>query len=115
MLTNKVRLCERSEPQSEPFVGQARVVKPGLYCIENIDLGMGWIQAEFHRNPGRLMCINCLKWQVISKFGRWGAFSPIFGHTTPFLLSPEIFSPTISMNTISIPRSGIGPALNRMR
>ncbi len=22
--TNKVRLCERSEPQSEPFVGQAR-------------------------------------------------------------------------------------------
>ncbi len=23
-LTNKVRLCERSEPQSEPFVGQAR-------------------------------------------------------------------------------------------
>ena len=22
-LTNKVRLCERSEPQSEPFVGQA--------------------------------------------------------------------------------------------
>jgi hypothetical protein len=24
-LTNKVRLCERSEPQSEPFVGQARL------------------------------------------------------------------------------------------
>ncbi len=24
MLTNKVRLCERSEPQSEPFVGRAR-------------------------------------------------------------------------------------------
>ncbi len=24
LLTNKVRLCERSEPQSEPFVGQAR-------------------------------------------------------------------------------------------
>ena len=23
-ITNKVRLCERSEPQSEPFVGQAR-------------------------------------------------------------------------------------------
>jgi hypothetical protein len=23
-LTNKVRLCERSEPQSEPVVGQAR-------------------------------------------------------------------------------------------
>jgi capsid portal protein len=26
-LTNKVRLCERSEPQSEPFVGQARTAK----------------------------------------------------------------------------------------
>jgi hypothetical protein len=26
-LTNKVRLCERSEPQSEPFVGQARPVQ----------------------------------------------------------------------------------------
>ncbi len=25
-LTNKVRLCERSEPQSKPFVGQARSV-----------------------------------------------------------------------------------------
>jgi hypothetical protein len=24
LLTNKVRLCERSEPQSEPFVGRAR-------------------------------------------------------------------------------------------
>lgn len=23
--TNKVRLCERSEPQSEPFVGQAQL------------------------------------------------------------------------------------------
>jgi len=23
-ITNKVRLCEQSEPQSEPFVGQAR-------------------------------------------------------------------------------------------
>ena len=23
--TNKVRLCERSEPQSEPFAGQARL------------------------------------------------------------------------------------------
>ena len=23
-ITNKVRLCERSEPQSEPFVGRAR-------------------------------------------------------------------------------------------
>jgi len=25
-ITNKVRLCERSEPQSEPFVGQARII-----------------------------------------------------------------------------------------
>jgi len=25
--TNKVRLCERSEPQSEPFVGRARPVQ----------------------------------------------------------------------------------------
>ena len=33
-ITNKVRLCERSEPQSEPFVGQAR-----SYYIENIFLG----------------------------------------------------------------------------
>ncbi|RWX47864.1 hypothetical protein VT98_11951 [Candidatus Electrothrix communis] len=32
-LTNKVRLCERSEPQSEPFVGQAR------HYIENIFFG----------------------------------------------------------------------------
>ncbi|WLE97749.1 MAG: hypothetical protein QTN59_02690 [Candidatus Electrothrix communis] len=31
--TNKVRLCERSEPQSEPFVGQAR------HYIENIFFG----------------------------------------------------------------------------
>ncbi|WLE99103.1 MAG: hypothetical protein QTN59_09750 [Candidatus Electrothrix communis] len=32
-ITNKVRLCERSEPQSEPFVGQAR------HYIENIFFG----------------------------------------------------------------------------
>jgi hypothetical protein len=32
--TNKVRLCERSEPQSEPFVGQAR-----SSYIENSFLG----------------------------------------------------------------------------
>ncbi|MCW5204896.1 hypothetical protein VU02_03095 [Desulfobulbus sp. N2] len=32
-LSNKVRLCERSEPQSEPFVGQAR------HYIENIFFG----------------------------------------------------------------------------
>jgi len=35
LITNKVRLCERSEPQSEPFVGQAR-----LY-IEKSFLGRG--------------------------------------------------------------------------
>ena len=35
-LTNKVRLCECSEPQSEPFVGQAR-----LLYIENIFFELG--------------------------------------------------------------------------
>ena len=52
MLTNKVRLWERSEPQSEPFVGQAR-----RGHIENIFLGgcadlrggVGWrLLLEIH-------------------------------------------------------------------
>ena len=41
-ITNKVRLCERSEPQSEPFVEQARSRQ---LVIENIFLKVCLIQA----------------------------------------------------------------------
>ncbi|MBT8370988.1 MAG: hypothetical protein KJO34_08500, partial [Deltaproteobacteria bacterium] len=34
--TNKDRLCERSEPQSYPVVGQARHGKQGSYIKANI-------------------------------------------------------------------------------
>jgi len=35
-LTNKDRLCERSEPQSYPVVGQARHGKQGSYIKASI-------------------------------------------------------------------------------
>ena len=35
-VTNKDRLCERSEPQSYPVVGQARHGKQGSYIKANI-------------------------------------------------------------------------------
>jgi hypothetical protein len=37
-LTSKVRLCSRSEPQSEPFVGQARWGCHDPACYGNISL-----------------------------------------------------------------------------
>ena len=52
-LTNKVRLCERSEPQSEPFVGRARfdhmwTVVVGFWKI-TLDIGrrLGYLENIF--------------------------------------------------------------------
>ena len=36
VITNKVRLCERSEPQSEPFVGQARFLYIRKYLFGSL-------------------------------------------------------------------------------
>ena len=40
-LTNKVRLCEQREPQSEPFVGQARQMARNMR-LENIFFEVGY-------------------------------------------------------------------------
>ncbi|MBT8332006.1 MAG: hypothetical protein KJP06_06720, partial [Deltaproteobacteria bacterium] len=42
-ITNKDRLCERSEPQSYPVVGQARHGKQGSYIKANIFFDSGGI------------------------------------------------------------------------
>ncbi len=40
-ITNKVRLCEQREPQSEPFVGQARQMARNMR-LENIFFQVGY-------------------------------------------------------------------------
>jgi hypothetical protein len=47
--TNKVRSCERSEPRSEPFVGQARSRSAG-FAAQKISL---WKLSRFEVVPGR--------------------------------------------------------------
>ena len=53
-ITNKVRLCERSEPQSEPFVGQARSVFFLRYDCYEDSFWMGW----------RIILIRQQCWQI---------------------------------------------------
>ena len=51
-LTNKDRLCERSEPQSYPVVGQARSISIRKYLFLNKGWEARFQEAHFCRGEG---------------------------------------------------------------
>ena len=56
-ITNKVRLCELSEPQSEPFVGQARHFKNhGKYRYKSKKRWFSVEDFKMDDRAGKLIC-----------------------------------------------------------